>query len=129
MLQSPCTKGDIRVFHKFFPLPNILPVVAKIPTFCRISSSSGLKSRSMEEILSRLFLRPIPAAKGFAIIPGDIYKAKRQKPGWKRSACHTKKFHTLGSQIQSIKTILIKSELFHNLKHYFSCQLLKELQV
>jgi len=76
-LQIPCSKGDTRDFQKVFPLHYILPVLARTPTFCRISSSSGLKSRSIEEILSRLFLRPIPAAKGFAIIPGDIYKAKR----------------------------------------------------
>lgn len=40
-----------------------------------------------------------------------------------------KKFHILGSHIQSTKMILGKSELFRNLKTYFSCQLLKELEV
>ncbi len=32
---------------------------------------SGLSSRSMEEMLSRLFRRPMPAAKGLAMMPGD----------------------------------------------------------
>lgn len=32
---------------------------------------SGLSSRSTEEMLSRLFRRPIPAAKGLAMTPGD----------------------------------------------------------
>lgn len=68
-LQAACTKGDTRDFQKHAPSSGTTH------TFCRISSSSGLRSRSMEEMLSRLFLRPMPAAKGFAIMPGDICKA------------------------------------------------------
>lgn len=40
-----------------------------------------------------------------------------------------KKFHILGSQVQSTKAIVGKSQLSHNLEHYFSCQLLKKLDV
>lgn len=40
-----------------------------------------------------------------------------------------KKVHILGSQIQHTKMILHKLELLHNLKPYFSCQLLEELEV
>lgn len=56
------------------PFPSCPP--ARPSTFCRRSSSSGLRSRSIEEMLSKLFLRPIPAAKGLAMIPGDSYKRK-----------------------------------------------------
>lgn len=41
-------------------------------TFWSRSSSSGLRSRSIDEMLSKLFLRPTPAAKGLAMTPGDI---------------------------------------------------------
>lgn len=36
-----------------------------------LAGPSGLSSRSMEEMLSRLFLRLTPAAKGLAMTPGD----------------------------------------------------------
>ena len=49
---------------------------------------SGLSSRSMEEMLSRLFRRPRPAAKGLAMMPGDTcgggaeWPHPRQPLGW-----------------------------------------------
>lgn len=49
---------------------------------------SGLSSRSMEEMLSRLFRRPRPAAKGLAMMPGDTcgggaeWPHPREPLGW-----------------------------------------------
>lgn len=38
-----------------------------------MSISSGLRSRSIDEMLSILFLRTIPVANGLAIMPGDAW--------------------------------------------------------
>lgn len=40
-------------------------------TFCMMSISSGLRSRSIEEMLSMLFLRTMPVANGLAMMPGE----------------------------------------------------------
>lgn len=42
---------------------------------------SGLSSRSMDEMLSRLFRRLTPAAKGLAMTPGDTYGGEWAKGG------------------------------------------------
>lgn len=39
-----------------------------------MSISSGLRSLSIDEMLSILFLRTMPVANGLAIIPGDAYE-------------------------------------------------------
>lgn len=52
-------------------------------TFCMMSISSGLRSRSIEEMLSMLFFRTIPAANGFAMTPGDAWANNREeKHAW-----------------------------------------------
>lgn len=59
------------------------PIYKKL-TFCIMSISSGLKSLSIEEMLSMLFFRTIPAAKGFAMTPGDAWTRDKgeKKPIW-----------------------------------------------
>lgn len=46
-------------------------------TFCMMSISSGLRSRSMDEMLSMLFLRTMPAANGLAMMPGEACASQR----------------------------------------------------
>lgn len=51
------------------------------PLLLTLPGPSGLSSRSMEEMLSRLFRRPMPAAKGLAMTPGDTWGGQRAKGG------------------------------------------------
>lgn len=52
-------------------------------TFCMMSTSSGLRSLSIEEMLSMLFFRTIPAANGFTMTPGEAWaNNKKEKHIW-----------------------------------------------
>lgn len=51
--------------------PPTPPPGAELQVVLTLPEPSGLSSRSTEEMLSRLFRRPIPAAKGLAMTPGD----------------------------------------------------------
>ena len=48
-------------------------------TFSMMSISSGLRSRSMDEMLSKLFLRTMPVTKGLAMIPGEAWRSDKQR--------------------------------------------------
>lgn len=102
-------RGDTRDFQKHAPSSG------PAHTFCRISSSSGLRSRSMEEMLSRLFLRPMPAAKGFAMMPGDICKAKGKSHLVEAQRTPFQKFH---SSLPDTGQSQASQNSFNNLKLY-----------
>lgn len=63
--------------HLIPPRLKILIIGDSSCTFCMMSISSGLRSRSMDEMLSMLFLRTMPAANGLAMIPGEAWAPKR----------------------------------------------------
>lgn len=57
--------------HSIPPSVKSAVIAALSCTFCMMSISSGLRSRSIDEMLSMLFLRTMPAANGLAMIPGE----------------------------------------------------------
>lgn len=59
--------------------PTLFTVHQLCRTFCMMSISSGLRSRSIEEMLSILFLRTMPPANGLAMMPGDAWKPIRNR--------------------------------------------------
>lgn len=64
-----------RMSHHLIPpsLTSTIIIIFRVSshTFCMMSISSGLRSRSIDEILSMLFLRTMPVANGLAMMPGE----------------------------------------------------------
>lgn len=57
----------------------MLIIIIWICAFCMMSISSGLRSRSIEEMLSMLFLRTMPVVNGLAMMPGDAWEWTRHR--------------------------------------------------